>query len=614
MAEERQERQSTQERGRSQRGGFGGRGMPVPIERADDPIGTLKRLWTYMRPEAPLLSVVFLLVLVNAAVMLAGPYLIGFAIDNYIIPADFGGLLRMVLFMIVLYLGGAGSIWLQNYFMIGIAQGTVVRLRRNVFDKLQELPVRYFDTTAHGDIMSRLTNDIENISNTLGNSVTQVFNSSVTTVGTVTMMLILSPSLTAVTMVIIPIMLLVTRAVAARTRKHFGEQQKNLGALNGWIEETVSGQRVIKVYCREDAVVEEFDAANEKLRQSGTKATIFAGLVGPMMNVLNNLSLAIVAGFGGYLAIQGTITVGVIASFVNYTRQFTRPLNELANQFNVLQLAIAGAERCFEVLDQEPEIEDSPEAVELAEVDGAVVLENVSFAYAPDTQVLKNVNLEVEPGQTIALVGPTGAGKTTIVNLLTRFYEINEGRITIDGYDIKDIKRSSLRSLLGIVLQDTYLFAESIRDNIRYGRLDATDEEVEAAAKLSNADSFIRKLPQGYDTVLGEDGGDLSQGQRQMLAIARASLADPAILILDEATSSVDTRTELNIQDAMLNLMEGRTCFVIAHRLSTIRNADNIVVINFGEIVEQGTHEELLRKKGFYYDLYMSQFTRQHAS
>ncbi len=585
-------------------------GFAMPVERAKNTRETLVRIWNYLRQETPLLAAIFGMVVVSAGTHLVGPFLMGVAIDRYILPGDLSGLARLAMVMVAFYLIGSAATWLQNHWMVGLAQRTVAAIRRDLFNSMQSLPVKYFDTHAHGDTMSRLTNDVEHVANTLNMSVTQVFNSIITVVGTLVMMIYLSPILTVVSLATIPLMALLTKAVAKRTRKYFSEQQKHLGTLNGLVEETISGQRVVKVFQQEKTVMEQFQKQNVELREAGLKAQVFSGVIGPMMNVINNLNFTLLAAAGGWLVIQGFITVGVIASFINYSRQFTRPINELANQFNMLQSAIAGAERCFEMMDEKPEPLDEPGAVDLRGIAGAVRLEHVNFEYEKDVPVLKDVNLDVRPGETIALVGPTGAGKTTIINLLTRFYDIQSGSITIDGHDLRRINRRSLRQLLGIVLQDTYLFSESIRENIRYGRLDASDEEVEEAARMAFADTFIQRLPEGYDTVLGEDGGGLSQGQRQLLSIARAILADPAILILDEATSSVDTRTEVHIQRAMVHLMEGRTCFVIAHRLSTIRDADRIVVIDEGRIVEEGTHQELLTAGGFYHDLYQSQFQR----
>lgn len=572
---------------------------------------TLKRLGKYLKPKKAALGLVLMMVALSAAFNLTGPFLIGRAIDDYIIPGDIRGLIGISVLMLVIYILGALSTWLQNHIMVGLAQETVLEIRKDLFKKLQVLPLSFFDSRPHGDLMSRLTNDVENISNTLSTSVTQFFSSVFTFTGTLAMMLYLSPLLTLFTMLIVPVMLFCTGMVARRTRLLFVDQQKELGHLNGFIEETISGQKVVKLFSREEDNILEFEKSNQRLKAVSVRAQIFSGIMPPLMNLLNNIGFAIVAGVGGYLAVRNIITVGVIASFLNYSRQFSRPLNEMANQFNMIQVALAGAERVFEVMDEEPEPADEPDAVVLNEVAGAVKFQDVFFGYRKDSPVVKNINLDVRPGQTIALVGPTGAGKTTIVNLLCRFYDVDRGKITIDGRDIRQIQRNSLRSALGIVLQNTFLFSESVRNNIRYGRLDATDEEVERAARLANADHFIRRLPQGYDTILTENGSNLSQGQRQLLAIARAILADPAILVLDEATSNVDTRTEYYLRQAMLTLMKGRTSFVIAHRLSTVRNADLILVVNGGEIVERGTHEELLKQKGFYYHLYSSQFKRR---
>lgn len=575
---------------------------------------TLYRLWKYLSKQKLFLILTFLLVLLSAVFSLAGPYFIGVSIDKYIIPGDFKGLVKIAIIMLILYIMGALTTFLQNYIMIGISQETVKELRKDLFDKLQTLPLSFFDTKPHGEVMSRLTNDIDNVNNTLNQSVTSIFSSIITFVGTLSLMLYLSPLLTLVTMIIIPVMFLVTRTISSRTRKLFKEQQKSLGEINGFIEETISGQKVVKVFNREEKGIQEFEEYNSRLKEVGNKAQILSGAMGPVMNLLNNASFALVVGAGGWMAVQGIITVGVIASFTNYVKQFTRPLNELANQFNTILSGIAGAERVFEIFDENPEPEDDVDAYTLDKIKGEVNFDDVNFSYNKDKVILKNVNLKVKPGQTIALVGPTGAGKTTIVNLLTRFYDLDKGIITIDGHDIKNIKRNSLRSSLGIVLQETYLFSDSVRENIRYGRLGASDKEVEYAAKLANAEQFIHRLPEGYDTILTEDGGNLSQGQKQLLAIARAILADPAILILDEATSSVDTRTEIHIQEAMLNLMKEKTSFVIAHRLSTIKEADIILVIDGGEIIERGSHEELLETKGFYYNLYNSQFKKQMVS
>jgi ATP-binding cassette subfamily B protein len=555
------------------------------------------------------LILVFVLVLSTALFAIIGPYLVVIAIDHYILPGNLRGLAFLTAGMIALYAVNALFHWLQASLMVELAQTTVGRIRRELFAKIQTLPLKFFDTSERGDLMSRLTNDVDNISQILTSSVTQVFNSLITLVGVLAMMLYLSPLLTLANLAVIPVMLLIVGKVASMSRNFFMQQQTALGELNGFIEETISGQKVVKVFTKEQTMLERFSTLNNNYRRSGIKAQILSGFIPPFMNILNNLNFAVIASLGGWLIVRGLSTIGVIGGFLNYSRQFTGPVMQLSNLFNMIQAAIAGAERVFEVLDQEPEPEDAPDAKAPDRIDGEVQFEDVSFAYEKERPVLHGISLEAKPGQVIALVGPTGAGKTTIINLLTRFYDIDQGRITIDGLDIRQIKRDRLRSLLGVVLQDTYLFSASVKENIRYGRLDATDAEVEQAAKLANAHSFIIRLPNGYDTILSEDGSNLSQGQRQLLAIARAILADPAILILDEATSSVDTRTEQQIQSAMLELMKGRTSFVIAHRLSTIRNADLIVVIDQGRIVEQGKHQELLERKGFYYNLYMSQFS-----
>lgn len=590
-------------------GGLGGRNrLSMTSANVKDRKGTLKRIWSYLKLQRLQLIGVFILVVLSSVFSLAGPLLIGKAIDDYILPGDFSGLLLIITIMGVLYLLNALSSWLQSYTMIGVAQKTVFKMRKDLFKKIQSLPISFFDRQTHGELMSRLTNDVENVSNTLNTSVVQIFSSLLMVIGTIIMMLWLSPILTLVSVIIIPLILIITKKISKYTRQYFRDQQKALGELNGLVEENISGIKVVKVFTHEEKSIQKFKKSNDQLKQVSIRAQIFAGMVHPLMNVLNNGSFALVVGVGGWLAIKDLITVGIIASFLNYSRQFVRPLNQLANQFNMIQSAIAGAERVFEIMDENSENDEAIEQVDIQNINGEVVLEHVSFAYKKETPVLKDISVHVKPGQTIALVGPTGAGKTTIVNLLTRFYDIDEGSILIDGSNINTFSRSSLRSLLGIVLQDTYLFSGTVRENIRYGRLDATDEEVAKAARLANAEQFILRLSQGYDTVLAEDGGNLSQGQRQLLTIARAILANPAILILDEATSSVDTRTELQIQEAMLNLMKDRTSFVIAHRLSTIKDADLILVINDGEIIERGTHEELLSSRGFYHHLYNSQF------
>jgi ATP-binding cassette subfamily B protein len=591
------------------RGGPGGMRMLGKVEKAKDARGTVRRLWGYLSHQKTALIATTLMVVVSTTLNLLGPYLMGLAIDQYIITHNLAGLAQLLLWMIAAYLTASLLTYLQVYVMAGAAQRAIRDIRNDLFIRLQSLSLRFFDQRAHGELMSRLSNDVENINNVLNESVTQLIASALSLVGIASVMIWINPRLAAVSLLTIPVlMLFVTRNIVKRTRAGFRQQQAHLGKLNGLIEETVTGQRVVKAYVREETVIAEFEVANRDLRQAATRAQIFAGFMGPVMNAVNNIGLAIVVGAGSLMALRGWVTVGAIASFISYSRQFGRPLNEIANLYNTIQSAIAGAERVFQIIDEVPELVDAPDATPLAEIKGEVVFNEVSFAYDEDVPVLKQVSLHAKPGQIVALVGPTGAGKTTIVNLLTRFYDIDSGQILIDGHDIRQVKKDDLRRQLGIVLQDTFLFTGTLMENIRYGRLDASDDEVMAAARLANADQFIHRLPQGYQTRLSERGSNLSQGQRQLLAIARAILANPSILILDEATSSVDTRTEKQIQEAMLNLMAGRTSFVIAHRLSTIRDADQILVINYGEIVERGSHKGLLAQQGFYYQLYTSQF------
>jgi ATP-binding cassette subfamily B multidrug efflux pump len=585
-------------------GGFG------PVQKPKDTRGTLKRLWVYLSKRSILLFSVFILVLLSNIPFISGPYFFKIAIDQYIAKGDLKGLMILCIFLLGIYFFGVFATWLYNFIMIGLAQDTIKDMRNDLFTKLQSLPLQFFDSKTHGELMSRITNDIDNINNSLSMSVTSVFSSISMVLGVLVFMIFLSPVLTLISLIVVPLMFFSTTAIAKRTKLYFMSNQEKLGKLNGFIEETISGQRAVKVFTHEEIAIENFSVMNKELTSVGIKAQVFSGIIPPLMNVLNNLSFALVAGAGGWMVVLKIFEVGTIAAFIAYTKQFTRPLNEIANQFNTIQSGIAGAERVFQIIDQAPELPDIKDAKELKNVKGEVVFKDVTFGYKADNPVLKKINLQAKPGQTIALVGPTGAGKTTMVNLLMRFYDIDQGAIYIDGNEIQTLQRDSLRCSMGTVLQDTHLFSETVKENIRFGNLNATDEEVIAAAKMANADHFIRNLPEGYDTILSEDGGNLSQGQRQLLSIARTILADPAILILDEATSSVDTRTEAHIQEAMLTLMKGRTSFVIAHRLSTIRNADSIIIINQGEIVEQGTHEELLELKGLYYNLYMNMFRK----
>jgi ATP-binding cassette, subfamily B, multidrug efflux pump len=572
--------------------------------RSKAKMGTVKRIWRYLAVNKSALSIVFIMVVVSSGLGLLGPYTIGKAIDHYLLIKKSTGLSKVIVELVLIY--GAYSIflWTQNILMVGIAQKTVYTMRIELFQKLQLLSIRFFDRRQHGELMSRVTNDIDNVSSTLNDSVVQLFSSLIILVGTLVVMLWLSPLLTLVTLLIVPMMFLGMRWITKRTGGFFKTQQRNLGQLNGYIEEIISGQRIVKTFSQESKVIEDFTKKSANLRESGFWAQAYSGFIPKLMNGLNNLGFSFVAGVGGLLAVHGYVSIGTIVIFTEYTRQFTRPLNDLSNQFNTLLSAIAGAERVFEILDEEEETKDERNAGELPEIEGDVSFNNVSFSYEEEGDTIRNVSFDVKAGETVALVGATGAGKTTLVNLLSRFYEVDTGSITIDGYDISKIKRNSLRSKMGFVLQDSYLFQGTIRENIRYGRLDATDEEVEEAAKLANAYSFIKKLPQKFDTVLKADGGGISQGQRQLLSIARAILAEPTLLILDEATSSIDTVTEVKIQEALQRLMEGRTSFVIAHRLNTIQRADQILVLNQGQVMERGSHEELMSLKGFYYELH----------
>lgn len=587
-------------------GGGPGRGA-IPIVRAKNRGATIKRIWAYLNRQRAGLIVVYVFTALNAIVALIGPYLLGTAIDTAVIPGDWDKLVRFCLLLIGIYLLGSVVAWVQAYVMTSVSQNTVFELRRDLFAKYQELPVQFFDTHSSGELMSRATNDIDNVSNTLNQSVTQLLNSLITLSGSLVIMLSLSLPLTVVALITIPLVLLASRKITGLSRVYFKNQQRHLGELNGFIEETISGQKVVKQYRREEIEVRRFRSISGELNKVGIKAQIVSGLVGPVMNLINNLNFALIAGVGGWMAFHDIVTVGVIVSFLNYSRQFGRPINELANQYNLIQSAIAGAERVFEVMDMPSEYGDDKDS-ELPRLSGEVKFDNVSFGYKADAPILRRVTFEAKPGEKIALVGPTGAGKTTIINLLTRFYEIDGGNVFIDGREIRDLDKNALRRQLGMVLQDAHVFSGTIRENIRFGRLDATDREVEEAARLANAERFIARLPHGYDTMLESEGSNLSHGQRQLLTIARAILSDPAILILDEATSSVDTRTEMQIQHAMKTLMKGRTSFVIAHRLSTIRDADRILVIQNGEIAEQGNHEQLLALSGVYHELYNSQF------
>lgn len=576
--------------------------------KAHNTTRTIKRIWAYLFREKIALSLVILMVVISSGTSLLGPYLVGTAIDDYIVTRSGAGLGMLLVWLAVIYLVHSLSIFLQNYWMVGIAQNTVYSLRENLFKQFHRLPISYFDKRQHGELMSRITNDIDNINNTLNQSVIQIFSSVLTLVGTVVVMLLLSPLLTLVTMAVVPLMYIGMKWITKRTRPLYKLQQKDLGELNGYVEETVSGQHVVKTFSQEDRVIGEFEERNKKLRHTGSWAMTISGFIPKVMNMLNFLSFGLIALVGGLLAVQGIITVGVIVIFTEYARQFTRPLNELSNQFNILLSAVAGAERVFNVMDEKQEETDEQDAEVLPETTGHITFDDVSFAYE-DTPILNHITFEANPGETVAFVGHTGAGKTTIINLIARFYNYDEGRVALDGVDIKDIKRSSLRQHMAFVLQDSFLFKGTIMENIRYGRLDATDAEVIEAAEKANAHDFVSQLSNQYRTILDQEGSGISQGQKQLLTIARAILADPSILILDEATSNIDTITEVKIQDALKHLMQGRTSFVIAHRLNTIQEADKIIMLEHGKIMEKGSHAELIKKKGHYYHLFEGQLT-----
>ncbi|MFE8701965.1 ABC transporter ATP-binding protein [Cytobacillus sp. FJAT-54145] len=560
-----------------------------------------------MTEEKLLFSFVLIMVFVSSALSLLGPYLMGVAVDRLIAGWDTSELLTMLVWLTLIFFLQSGAVFFQNYWMIGIAQNVVFSMRNQLFSHLQKLPVSFFQKRQHGELMSRLTNDMENVSRTLNSAVIQVVTSTLTVLGTIVVMFWLSPILTLLTLTIVPAMFGGMKWITNRTGVYFKEQQKTLGDMNGYIEETLSGQKIVKMFSQEDRVIHEFEQKNEALRNSSYWAQTYSGFIPKLMNMLNNVSFAIIVGIGGILALKGSISIGVIVTFTTYSRQFTRPLNDLANQFNMILSAVAGAERVFQIMDEKEEKSDESAAREIEEIKGDIRFDSVSFSYEKDVATLNNVSFHASPGMTVALVGPTGAGKTTIISLLSRFYEVQAGHIYIDGQDIKSITRDSLRNKMAFVLQDSVIFQTTVKENIRYGKLDASDEEVLEAAKAANAHDFIMKLPKGYDTVLDAEGSGISHGQRQLLSIARAMLADPSLLILDEATSSIDTITEMKINEALTKLMSGRTSFVIAHRLNTIQNADKIIVLKHGEIIEQGSNRELLEAGGFYAELVKTQ-------
>lgn len=578
------------------------------VRRAKDAKGTLKRIWAYLSKQKKALTLVILLIIITSILGILGSYLIGVTIDNYIINKNLDGTLKMLGIMAIVYISNSLLTWLQTYIMVIISQKTIKNIRADLFSKFQTLSLRFFDNHPHGELMSHVTNDIDNLNNALTQGVIQFLTSVLTIIGVTIAMLFLNWIMAIVAFIIIPVILLITRKLSRFTKDAFIRRQETLGELNGFIEETIGGQEIIALFGQEEEVFDNFKVSNDNLKEASLKAEIYSGIMNPLMNFVNNLDFALVVAVGGFLTLKNLATIGIIATFVNYARQFSRPLNQLATLYNTIQAAIAGGERVFKIMDEVPDIVDSNDAKDIESLKGEVVFNDVSFGYNEEKMVLKNINLNAKPGESIALVGPTGSGKTTVINLLTRFYDINSGEIKIDGLDIKNYTIDSLRENIGVVLQDSFLFSGTIKDNIKYGRLEATDEEVIEAAKLANAHSFIDHLPDKYDTIVAAQGENLSQGQRQLISIARALLSNPSILVLDEATSNIDTRTELQIQEGLNNLMKGRTSFIIAHRLKTIEEASKIIVIKSGEIIERGNHKSLIESKGFYYELYTSQF------
>ena len=585
-----------------------GSGMGRGMDRAKKPRETIARLASYLLVYKMQLVLVVFSIIAAGVLQLLGPYLIGVTIDQYILKGDVPGLVRMALLLLGVYLAGWAMQAAQGWIMATISQRALRQIRKDLFEHMQTLSLSFFDKRSQGDLMSRLTNDIDAVNQAMTMNVTQIISSVLSLVGILIAMFALNLWMALGNLAVIPFMLFVTLVIGKRTMSGFRGLQFSMGRLNGRIEEIISGERVVQAFSRQDAILADFDKDNEGLRVAATKAMSWGFIIMPLVNVMSYIGIAVVSGLGGWLVVTGAVSVGLVVTFINYARNFVQPLRQLADLYNSIQTALAGAERVFEIIDTKPEINDMPNAESLSEIMGDIVFDHVGFTYDGKTPILTNVSFHAEPGQTIALVGPTGAGKTTMVNILSRFYDICCGDILIDGTSIRDVTRESLRRQIGTVLQDNFLFADTVMENIRYGNLEATEEDCIAAAKLANADQFIVRLPDGYKTKLTERGSNLSQGQRQLLAIARAVVADPKILILDEATSNVDTRTEIRIQEALLRLMEGRTSFVIAHRLSTIRNADQVLVINNGQIIERGTHDTLLAQRGFYFNLYNSQF------
>ncbi len=607
-------------RQRPQRGPGGGHAMGMPVEKAKDFKGTFRRLLSYIKPQRVSLIVVFIMAILSTVFNILSPKIMGDGITKlfegfmhksaHIAGAaiDFTYIGNILLILIGLYVASAFFGYIQQYIMASVSQKIVFNLRNETNIKLSRLPLKFFDSKTHGEILSRMTNDIDNISTTLQQSITQLITAFVTIIGIVIVMLTISPLMTLITLATLPLSIIITIFIAKRSQKYFKEQQKVLGDLNGHVEEMYTGHKIVKAFNYERQSVEIFEATNAKLYNAGWKAQFISGIIMPMMSFVNNIGYVLVCIVGGVLVTRGALHIGDIQAFIQYSKQFSQPIVQAANISNIIQSTIASAERVFEILDEKEESPDSDHNITLPDVKGVVKFDHVEFGYTEDKKLMRDLNIDVKSGQMVAIVGPTGAGKTTLVNLLMRFYEVSGGQISVDDVPITDLKRGDLRQIFGMVLQDTWLFKGSILENIAYGKQDATEEEIFHAADTARADHFIRTLPEGYKTILNEEANNISQGQKQLLTIARALLADPAVLILDEATSSVDTRTELLIQEAMTHLMKGRTSFVIAHRLSTIKGADLILVMNDGAVIEKGTHVELLSQNGFYADLYNSQF------
>ncbi len=616
----------TQPKFSARRGGQGGHGGGPPMvgrvaEKSKDFKGTLRKVITYVKPQYKGLIIVFTFAIFSTVFAIAAPKILGLAVDrlyegvvakmNHVPGAkiDFHYVGMIVLVLLGIYLISSLFGYIQEYVMAGVSQKIIQRMRNDVSEKLHRLPLKFFDTKTHGEILSRVTNDIDTISSTLQQSLTQLVTSIFSLLGITVMMLTISVWLSLLTFLVLPLSLRVTALIARRSQKYYSGQQRSLGELNGYVEEMYGGHNVVKAFNYEKKSIEEFNDVNQRLYSFGWKAQFVSSIIFPLLNFMGNVGFIGICILGGYMTATGSMSLGDVQAFINYSRQFNQPISQVANIVNILQATVAAAERVFEILEEPEEIPDPVDPKTIAHPQGAVKFHHIKFSYDPAKPLIENISMDAEPGHIVAIVGPTGAGKTTLVNLLMRFYELDGGCITVDGINITEMKRKYLHRLFGMVLQDTWLFKGTIRDNIAYGREDATEEEIIWASKMALADDFIRSLPDGYNTIINEEGTNISQGQKQLLTIARAVLVNPVALILDEATSSVDTRTEILIQQAMNQLMKGRTCFVIAHRLSTIRDANRILVMNEGNIIEQGTHAELLSQNGFYAQLYNSQFS-----